>query len=499
MRTKLTALALLCLGVGAPAYAQDIDRAIQAYNDNKYADAAFLFWDVKENSEDEDERVKAEYYLAHALYKAGYYLPAYQFYAEVFNAGESHRFFLKATEGLLKVADQIGDDTLIPEIINRGYTPAFARLRPDELNAINYQIGMISQRRGVFTDAKSFLEAVSRDSPYYLKARYLLAIMSVKTATEEGAEDYKKAIALFKEIVTLLQNKKLDEDKKLYRLATLGLARTYFSQGDFAKSVENYEKVPRFSDDWYDAMFESGWAYFQNAQFGQALGQVHSIQSPYFDGRYRAESFVLKATVYFQMCHFDRVRHTLDVFFGLYEKMSEDLNLFLQKDKKDAELVELIDKGSADFPEEIRLLIQRNHRYLRFLGQVKEAEAELKQAEELPEGSFKKRMLGFLNEERAQRMALTGKLIREQIRREAVYLADFVGQARIIKFETADAEHKMLSAGKDITKGPRAEGPRPHIPSARYQYWKFQGEYWIDELGFYQHSIKDECVEAVFQ
>jgi hypothetical protein len=481
-------------------YAQNIDQAVQAYNDDEYEKAAFLFFDVMNNSEDPDHRVKAEYYLGHSLYKAGYLLPAYQFYGEVFNSGEGHPYFLKATEGLLNIGEKIDDDTLIPELINKGYSQAFARLKAEELNGINYMIGMISQRKQDFGEAKQFLEAVTDASPYYLKARYILAIMAVRTATEQGAEDYSEAIKLFSGLEKGLEKANIEKDKKLYRLALLGQARAYYSQGDFGKSVEFYEKVPRFSDDWYDAMFESGWAYYQNAQFGKALGMVHAIQSPYFDDRYRAESFVLKATNYFQLCHFDRARKALDNFFALYEPMSDQLKPFLEGEQTDAEMVDLIVNGSAKFPAEIRLQVSTNRRYQKFLAQVREVDQEIALAEKkFPEGSFKAQLLELLEDQREQRVALTGKLVRDQLRREVAFLDDFLNQARIIKFETADAERKMLEAGKDITKGPRAKGPRPEVPSSRYQYWAFDGEYWIDELGYYEHSIKDECISEVFE
>ena len=491
------ALALMTPSVGL---AQDIDQAIQAYNSDDFAEAAFLFFDVKENSDDPDSRVKAEYYLGRALYKAGYVLPAYQFYGEVFNAGENHPYFLKATEGLLDVARDIGDDTLIPEIINRGYAQAFARLKSEDLNTINYMIGMISQRRSNFREAKQFLEAVRDDSEFYTKSRYLLAIMALKTATEQGASDYSEAIGHFQTIEEKTVSATDDANKKLYRLALMGQARAFYSQGDFAKSVEYYEKVPRFSEDWYDAMFESGWAYFQNAQFGRALGMVHSIQSPYFDDRYRSESFVLKATTYFQMCHFDRARIALESFFKIYEPMAEQLKPWLEGGQSDAEMVDLVVKGTPNFPSEIRLQLSGNRRFQKFLAQVQEVDAEMERAKsELPEGSFKNQMLALLEVQREQRVALTGKLVRDQLRREAVFLDDFLGQARIIQLETTTAERKMLAAGKDITKGPRARGLRPIITNSKYQYWAFKREYWLDELGYYQHAISDECVPEVFQ
>lgn len=482
------------------AFAQDIDRAIQAYNDDKYAEAAFLFYDVIQNSSDADSRVKAEYYISQALYKAGLYLPAMIYYGDVFNSGRAHPYFLKATEGLLRVSEKIEDDTLIPEVINKGYSDEFAKLKAANLNTINYLIGMITQRRGNYAEAKDFLGAVSEKSPLYVKARYLLAIMAIRLESKEPEPKYSEAIKYFSEIEKMLESATDDQSKKLYRLALLGKARTYYSEGEYGKSIEYYEKVPRFSEDWYDSMFESGWAYFKNEKFGRALGMVQSIQSPYFDDRYRAESWVLKATTYFQMCHFDRARAALEQFFRIYEPMSEQLKPWLEGDQTDAEMVDLLEKGDPKFPSEIRTQLSANRRFKKFLATVNEVDREIKIAEtQFPEGSFKAYLTDLLRDQREQRISLTGKLVREQLKREALWLDDFLNQARIIKFETADAERKMLEAGKDITKGPRARGPRPDVPNSRYQYWAFVGEYWIDELGFYEHSIKNECIPEVFE
>ena len=503
---------------GVRGRAQNIDQAVRAYNADDYENAAFLFYDVKENARKADDRIQAEYYLGHSLFKGGYFLPAFQFYGEVFTAGEVHPYFLKATRGLLNVAVAIRDDARVPELISKGYGNAFAQLDAASLNTINYMIGVIAQRQGNYVEAEQFLDAVTDidgDAPVpfarrertfqaqdlYLKARYRLGILAVRTANEQGTDDYSKAIGYFTEMEKRLARATDGAQRKLLRLALLGKARAYYSQGDFAKSVEYYEKVPRFSEDWYDAMFESGWAYFQNAQFGKALGMVHSIQSPYFDDRYRAESWVLKATTYFQMCHFDRVRRALDAFFAKYEPMAQRLKPWLRGSQTNAELVRVVEKGHAAFPSEIRLQIANNRRYKTLSAQMGEIARELGAAEQrFPEGTFKAQLMGFLRDERDQLVDYAGRVIREELlRREAVYLDDFLNQARIIKFETADAERKMLEAGKDITKGPRAKGPRPVVPNAQFQYWAFQGEYWIDELGYYEHSIKNECVEEVFR
>jgi len=31
------------------------------------------------------------------------------------------------------------------------------------------------------------------------------------------------------------------------------------------------------------------------------------------------------------------------------------------------------------------------------------------------------------------------------------------------------------------------------MPGADWNYWKFQGEFWIDEIGYYQYTLKRGC------
>ena len=34
---------------------------------------------------------------------------------------------------------------------------------------------------------------------------------------------------------------------------------------------------------------------------------------------------------------------------------------------------------------------------------------------------------------------------------------------------------------------------RPQQPATGHEYWAFDGEYWPDEIGYYQATIKDAC------
>ena len=70
---------------------------------------------------------------------------------------------------------------------------------------------------------------------------------------------------------------------------------------------------------------------------------------------------------------------------------------------------------------------------------------------------------------------------------------------------TSDTGTNFLGArilkGKEdvVVQGDIFPGTYEDEKSTRYQYWAFLGEYWIDELGYYEHSIKDECIPEVFE
>ena len=86
--------------------------------------------------------------------------------------------------------------------------------------------------------------------------------------------------------------------------------------------------------------------------------------------------------------------------------------------------------------------------------------------------------------------------MKSQLKNQASVLNQFVNNARLIKFETATSEKEVLEAGGEIAGMKRKRLPRPDIPDDQHQHWNFKGEYWVDEVGYYVHSVRKECVEA---
>ena len=60
--------------------------------------------------------------------------------------------------------------------------------------------------------------------------------------------------------------------------------------------------------------------------------------------------------------------------------------------------------------------------------------------------------------------------------------------------QTALDEKDLLLAGVDQKAMLKTQSIyRPKMPGAAWNYWKFQGEFWRDEIGYYQYTLKRGC------
>ena len=116
----------------------------------------------------------------------------------------------------------------------------------------------------------------------------------------------------------------VEDEARMRDLAYLSMARTYYSasvkldeqptrrrstQTRLSAAVKYWNKVDVASEYWLDALFEESWAYFMAGDYSHALGNIHTIEAPYFPHSYYPEADVLKAVIYFANCQYDDATH----------------------------------------------------------------------------------------------------------------------------------------------------------------------------------------------
>jgi hypothetical protein len=154
-------------------------------------------------------------------------------------------------------------------------------------------------------------------------------------------------------------------------LAWISLARVYYTaanQGTGAQidgtllgqSVESWTRVEQSSEYWLDSLFESSWAFFLADEYSRALGNVHTLYSPYFENAFYPEALVLKAVTFFVNCQVDNAEATVAQFHDRYDPVKQELDAVLRKHQDNAAFFELLKEvrnNQADLSPRVRPIV----------------------------------------------------------------------------------------------------------------------------------------------
>ncbi|MGZ3458780.1 MAG: tetratricopeptide repeat protein [Archangium sp.] len=504
MHRLLLAAFLVLAPLAAPA--QDMNaynQALAAFNAGKLDDAAPRFFELAANAVDSDVRARSEYYLAQTFVRKGLPVSALVTYAQIVNAGPKHPNYLQALEGLVDVQQKLNEQNLVPNILDKAYTPEvrdqWVKLPKEVLARVNYLVGTISQRRGRFEEARAMLEAVPADSRVYARARYLLGVVLADPhfpgRPAEGDKLDAAALAAFRGALDA-KGQQLGHDE-VQQLALLGMGRLHYGRHEYPQAVAAYEAVPRYARFWDQALFENGFARFQDEDFGGALGSLQALHAPQFEGAFQPESWILKATVYYYSCLFDEVKTTLAAFDQLYEPMAKQLEPFAGDDLELLTAYNLVAAQNRRLPAPIYLWIRGNERIQDVMRMIAQVDAEKRQVNELSAWhgtGLVPEMSSSLEQVRGTLMQIGGKFAKSRLQEAAQNLRTFSDQAEIIRVQTALDEKDLLLAGVDQKALLKSQSIyRPKMPGPAWNYWKFQGEFWRDEIGYYQYTLKRGC------
>lgn len=503
-------IVLILALVASAAGAQELttyNRALSAYNGNNFAEAATSFYEVYNQTSDNDLRLKSEYYLASSFQRQNLPFTAFIYFAPIVKAGPAHPFHLKAVEALITVQEALNDDYLIPSLLNNLYdrnADAWATLPLEVLARINYLIGRISHRKAKLDEAKQFLEAVPDTSQVYAKAQYLMGVALADTRypaknEEERKKNLDEAVATFTKVTKIDVRAKQKDLLETQQLAYLALGRTNYNVGEFGKAVTAYEMLPRFSKYWDQALFENGFARFQNDDLGGALGSLQALHAPQFNGAFQPESWVLKSTVYYFACLYEESKGALKEFESLYLPMVEKLRPYVEGEPKDlATYFKLVNATESDtLPRPVLLWVRQNERMLGVFGMLKEIETEklaIDANQAWKAAKLSSELTTYLDQNKGTLEQVAGTFAKARLLEAYRTVKGFADQAEIIRFEVAKAGKEIAETGMDQSAVLRKQTLyRPAMPAENWNYWKFEGEFWRDEIGYYQYTLKRGC------
>jgi tetratricopeptide (TPR) repeat protein len=473
----------------------------------QYEEASKLLFGLSRNPKNASEAAQLKYMLGLMLMELKLnQVASFVFYdvidEEVKQPGEGK--YLRQSLGKLSYLSNVLDsDVLLKYAVSRIQVSDFPA---ESRDLFFYRLGELKYKEGNYEEAAKSFSKVEADSSVYPQALYKQGL----AYAESGKLG--QSIASYEELMNVTANKPVTDSNRVD--AAMALARVYYQAKKWDKSIQYYRLIPRDTLQWHDTLFEESWAMMQSGrQFRSALSNFHTLHSPYYEDNYAPESLLLRAIVYLYICRYDEMEKVLDLFDRIYKPVLANVNKMLARSDNSRvywdEIKKAVDYNRSNKEKKnfqrlndmvIQALLTENQikSNLNYYRMLEEEETRLSQLgpewRQSAMGKFSKRII---DRRKASTEDLVGKLARNHLLKMKSEMRDFFEQGDFLKFEMVSGQKEVK--GKEIIgkKQPHKQitddNSRSFFISNGFEYWPFQGEYWLDELGNYHYVGVQAC------
>ncbi len=341
--------------------------------------------------------------------------------------------------------------------------------------------------------ARQIASAIPTSSAQGFEAREVAGLSALAAGDELSAE---------KEFATLVgtpDGKGSGRSQK----ALLQLARLAYARGDDVRAERLYGRVGRGASEWLDALFEASWSHFRRGEDERVLGNILTLQAPFFQGRFFPEAFVLQALVLYENCRYADARRALARLEAIFRPRHDALSATLVALDKLSQPSDALGDGRArlaqQLPPQARVEFDRAAGAQDLVGSlaaVVAMTAELDSFDHRPslrDTAFAAAMLPELRGQRLQLLTSAGATLRARLAADRGELRELLGQSLRLSYEISGRERDQAT-----DPSARASSRPPSSPDVEDDevMWPFQGEYWRDELGSYRFSLGTRCTPA---
>jgi tetratricopeptide (TPR) repeat protein len=488
--------------------------AQSAFEGKNYEEAAMGFERVAagKSKDGRGNRQRAQFMLGQSLYQMEYYQSALGVFDDISAQGPGHIDFGQTLEWLGLLASKLPESSGIIEKVGRygiGALEEFKEENPGLYNQLLYLMGRHLYAQASFRQAIDVFQEVAPSSAQYTYAKFFEGISFIRMRKA------RPAIASFRAILEAIDAGDVDgvDEGRMRNLAWISLARVYYTaanQGSqidgtlLGQSVESWTKVEQASEYWLDSLFESAWAFFLADEYSRALGNVHTLYSPYFENSFYPEALVLKAVTFFVNCQVDNAEATVARYHDHYDPVKQELDVVLRKHQDNADFFEFLKKvrsGQAELSPRVRPIVatalsdRTVLQHLEYVAILDGEEARLGKSGEKFQGSpVGGTILEDVSLARAFAVDQAGDLARGRYQRLIRELRDLSNQVDTVELEIATFRRGQIDQElqQQMSLAKKSKGGNVNVDE-EHQLWPFNGEWWRDELGFYRQQVTNLC------
>jgi TolA-binding protein len=511
-----------------------LDSAKKLFDEKAYGTAALAFDQIVRDRSLAEGHAEARYWLAKSLARLGLSYSALTQFDEILSRGPTgSKYYPSALEWMFFLGKRLKNEQ---PLLSRVAKYSASNVPPSYQDKFNYLLakyefergralqdaGRVSDARSSFTEARRLASLVRKDAggaaplptstgeaasgdvgDTYARARFVDGLVLYASGDEPAA------VESFKDVVRLTSPKRnRSADPALRETAFLQLARIHYENRQNRYAIWYYDKMPWGGENWLEGLWEASYAHYRIGDYEKTLGNLLTLQSPYFRDEYFPESYILKAIVYYENCRYPEARAILEDFSGMYEAVYDELATITAKPEAPSATYELIASAQKEKAESEHARLMRKIMKLSFTDEniqrlnesIRAVEDEMDVGIGESRGEFRQSALAkdLLEKLKADRAALVdeaGRRARAKLEYERDTLRALLTQALRIKIEVSRKEREALEGS--LAAGSQVEVLRDLKFSAavsdEHLYWPYEGEFWRDELGTYSYTLTKGC------
>ncbi|NMO19969.1 hypothetical protein HPC49_45725 [Pyxidicoccus fallax] len=445
------------------------DEALQDYFDGKPRDAAGPLYAWLQQAPKTDENYAwGQYFLARSLIDLGLTHAGASYLARIARERSNPNVLPRALDALKQLTDRPHDEVMIDEQVFGALDLGFL---PEETGAYaHYQQGLVDLRVGNERWANTHFAKLTETSPEASHARFALLVTRLKSVKEPSDE-------LIADFLTLSKDEKLTREAR--NESALAVARLRYERKDYPGALEAYGlvKLPELDPGRASLYLEEAWTRYKLGELRASLGILTTLDAPSFRDEFLPDKYLLRALIYRDLCHYLPAKRAAK---ELTRRFADSLEAVRNREDltQDARLRRAANaRGStqraARFVEVLELEGERLGRYA---------------------GSFGDQLFSHLTKlydlSRAEAVRVHDARLAEAVRQEADTLLRAAEQVRLMEYEVG------LKLYERVKKGAKVVAPEDEQElSPANVAFRFDGEYWNDELKSYRVRIESRCIE----
>jgi hypothetical protein len=468
-------------GAGAPAAAAaasaekalpgSFDDALQDYfADRKEAAARKLFAFIEGTPPTDENHPWAQYFLARCFIDLGLRHAGAVYLARVARERSNPQVLPRTLEALRTLVLVPHDEVLIDEQVFGSLDLGFL---PDNVSDYaNYEQGIVDLRVGNERWANTHFAKLEEGSIEASRAKFALLVTRLRKLEGKDVPD-----EMIEDFLALSNDDKLTQEAR--NEARLAVARLRYERKDFEGALKAYELVqlPSLDPGRATLYLEEAWTRYNLGQLRAAMGLLTTLDAPSFRDEFLPDKYILRALVYRDLCHYLPAKRAAKELTRRYAESLESIrerdDLTLDGRLRRAASSHGSTKRASRFIDSLNLEIELKARYAGGFG-----DRLFSQVTKLYD-------LAYAEAERIYRQRL-----QEAVREEADKLLRANEQVRLMEYEVG------LKLYERIKRGSKLVLPEKQTPIKEGQEaFRFDGEYWNDELRSYRVSIPSRCVE----